>query len=148
MNVLIVSAHPEPRSLTNALRDTAAAQLSADGHTVRVTDLYAINWKSAADRADFPTLAPAQRLRVPQASGEAFATGTLTDDVVQEQEGLLWADALILAFPLWWFSMPAILKGGSTGSMPMVSPTVSASTATRVGATATERDASPESGPC
>ncbi|KTQ95597.1 NAD(P)H dehydrogenase [Aureimonas ureilytica] len=111
MNVLIVSAHPEPRSLTNALRDTAAAQLSADGHTVRVTDLYAINWKSAADRADFPTLAPAQRLRVPQASGEAFATGTLTDDVVQEQEGLLWADALILAFPLWWFSMPAILKG-------------------------------------
>lgn len=24
---------------------------------------------------------------------------------------LLWADVLILQFPLWWFSMPAILKG-------------------------------------
>ncbi len=28
-----------------------------------------------------------------------------------EQEKLLWADSVILQFPLWWFSMPAILKG-------------------------------------
>lgn len=28
-----------------------------------------------------------------------------------EIEKLLWADFLILQFPLWWFSMPAILKG-------------------------------------
>jgi NAD(P)H dehydrogenase (quinone) len=48
---------------------------------------------------------------VPIASGEAYKTGTLTRDVVDEQAKLLWADALILAFPLWWFSMPAILKG-------------------------------------
>jgi NAD(P)H dehydrogenase (quinone) len=31
--------------------------------------------------------------------------------VSAEIEKLLWADALILQFPLWWFSMPAILKG-------------------------------------
>jgi NAD(P)H dehydrogenase (quinone) len=48
---------------------------------------------------------------VPAASGEAFATGTLTEDVKDQQAQMLWADALILAFPLWWFSMPAILKG-------------------------------------
>lgn len=35
----------------------------------------------------------------------------LTDDVKVEQEKLLWADAVILQFPLWWFTMPAILKG-------------------------------------
>ena len=35
----------------------------------------------------------------------------MTADVKAEQEKLLWADVLILQFPLWWFSMPAILKG-------------------------------------
>ena len=49
------------------------------------------------------------------ASGEAFNAGLLTADVVAEQAKLLWADALILAFPLWWLSMPAILKGWVDG---------------------------------
>lgn len=111
MIIQIVSAHPDPSSLTNALRDVASEQLRADGHIVRITDLYAMNWKSAVDREDFPTLPQTQRLRVPAASGEAFASGTLTEDVKLEQERLREADALILAFPLWWFSMPAILKG-------------------------------------
>lgn len=111
MKILVVSAHPDPASLTNALRDVAAAELRADGHAVRVTDLYAIGWKSEVDRLDFPALPASARLRVPAASGEAFVTGSLTQDVVAAQEDLLWADALILAFPLWWFSMPAILKG-------------------------------------
>jgi len=111
MNILIVSAHPEPASLTNTLRDVAADQLRAEGQDVRVSDLHALRWKAVIDRQDFPGLDPAKRLRVPAASGEAFAHGTLTEDVVAEQDKLLWADALILAFPLWWFSMPAILKG-------------------------------------
>lgn len=111
MKILVVSAHPDPASLTNALRRAAVDQLESDGHEVRVTDLYAEGWKSAIDRVDFPILPDAARLRVPAASSAAFLTGTLTDDVTTEQAKLLWADALILAFPLWWFSMPAILKG-------------------------------------
>lgn len=111
MKILVVSAHPDPASLTNALCGVAVNQLEADRHEVRVTDLYAAGWKSAVDRFDFPSLPEAARLRVPAASSAAFATGTLTDDVITEQAKLLWADALILVFPLWWFSMPAILKG-------------------------------------
>lgn len=111
MNILIVSAHPDPASLTNALSDVAARQLRKEGHEVRVSNLYAAGWKAVVDRGDFPAIAPTERLRVPIASGEAYKTGTLTRDVVDEQAKLLWADALILAFPLWWFSMPAILKG-------------------------------------
>lgn len=111
MNILIVSAHPDPASLTNALRDVAVEHLHAAGHAVRVTDLYREGWKSAVDRADFPQLDPVQRLHVPAASGDAFAGATLTADVTAQQDALLWADALILAFPLWWFAMPAILKG-------------------------------------
>jgi NAD(P)H dehydrogenase (quinone) len=111
MNVLLVFAHPEPRSLNGALRDVAVAELKAQGHEVRVSDLYAQGWKSAIDRADFPQFADDARLNVAAASGEAFKAGTLTDDVKAEQEKLLWADAVILQFPLWWFTMPAILKG-------------------------------------
>ncbi len=111
MKILVVSAHPEPASLTNALRDAAVGELRLGGHEVRVTDLYAVGWKCSVDRLDFRILSASERLRVPAASGKAFATGSLTQDVVAAQGDLLWADALILAFPLWWFSMPAILKG-------------------------------------
>jgi NAD(P)H dehydrogenase (quinone) len=111
MKVLLVYAHPEPQSLNAALRDVAVQELEAQGHDVRVSDLYAMGWKSEIDRADFPLLAPEERMKVAKASGEAFAADRLTADVKAEQEKLLWADTLILQFPLWWFTMPAILKG-------------------------------------
>src|SRR5438552_291360 len=111
MKVLLVFAHPEPRSLNGALRDVAIDELKAQGHEVRVTDLYAQRWTSEVDRADFLNLAPQAPLGPAAASKEAFAANALTDDVKAEIERLLWADALILQFPLWWFAMPAILKG-------------------------------------
>ncbi len=111
MNILIVSAHPEPASLTNALRDVAVDQLRADGHEVRISDLYAMNWKAGHDRADFPELDPAEPLHLPIESMRASVTRAFSKDVIEEQDKVLWADALILAFPLWWFSVPAILKG-------------------------------------
>ncbi|KAK7705909.1 hypothetical protein SLS64_007861 [Diaporthe eres] len=111
MRVFIVFAHPEPQSLGGSLLRTAVEELEAQGHEVQVSDLYAMNWKSQVDRSDFPKLPADARLRVPYASVEATSSDTLTDDVKREQEKLLWADAVILQFPLWWYSMPAILKG-------------------------------------
>jgi NAD(P)H dehydrogenase (quinone) len=111
MKVLLVFAHPDPLSLNAALRDVAVSELEAEGHAVEVSDLYASKWKAAVDRADFPRLPADSRLRIAAASGAAFADGSMTFDVRTEQERLLWADAVILQFPLWWFAMPAILKG-------------------------------------
>ena len=111
MNVLLVFAHPERLSLNGALRDVAVSELQRLGHQVQVSDLHADGWKAVVDRADFPALDDGERLRVAGASAEAFAAGTLTVDVKAEQAKLLWADLLILQFPLWWYSMPAILKG-------------------------------------
>jgi NAD(P)H dehydrogenase (quinone) len=108
MKVLLVFAHPEPRSLNGALRDVAVKELEAQGHEVRVSDLYADGWKSEVDRADFPSFSPEARL-IPVE--EAFQADMLSEDVKTEIEKLLWTDALILQFPLWWFAMPAILKG-------------------------------------
>ncbi|MGV9882748.1 NAD(P)H-dependent oxidoreductase [Streptomyces sp. NPDC003006] len=114
--ILVVSAHPEPRSLNTALTDFAVDHLRAAGHEVRVSDLYAMKWKATVDADDFPDDAyeggaAAPRLQVMAASQEATLAGRLTPDVAAEQEKVRWSDAVVLQFPLWWFSVPAILKG-------------------------------------
>ncbi|MEU8452900.1 NAD(P)H-dependent oxidoreductase [Streptomyces griseoaurantiacus] len=110
MKTLIVHAHPEPKSLNGSLKDLAVSTLEAAGHEVRVSDLYAMNWKAVVDAADYgPEVS--DRLLVARDSGRAFEAGTLTQDVRAEQEKLLWAETVIFQFPLWWYSMPAILKG-------------------------------------
>lgn len=111
MKILIVSAHPEPSSLTNSLRAVAAQQLRDDGHDVKISDLYAMNWKAAHDAADFTGRDPSEPVRYPFASMEAAADRAFSQDIIEEQDKVLWADAVIFAFPLWWFSMPAIMKG-------------------------------------
>nr|WP_303626140.1 NAD(P)H-dependent oxidoreductase [Rhodopseudomonas palustris] len=111
VKILLVFAHPEPRSLNGALRDVAVAELQRLGHEVQVSDLYAMGWKPVVDRADFPALASDERLVVSAGSKAAFEAGEMTPDVQGEIDKLRWADVLILQFPLWWFSMPAIMKG-------------------------------------
>ncbi|MFI0484779.1 NAD(P)H-dependent oxidoreductase [Actinomadura sp. 9N215] len=109
--ILLVSSHPEPRSLNAALTAFAAGHLRAAGHEVRVSDLYAMKWKAAVDADDIPDHVADRRLDVLAAHERATLAGRLTPDVLAEQEKLRWSDALILQFPLWWFSVPAMLKG-------------------------------------
>ena len=110
-NVLIVHAHPEPASLTSALKDVAVEKLRADGHAVKVSDLYAMGWKPLADGQDFTDRSDAERLIYIAESKNAYRSGSQSPDIAAEQDKLLWADAVLFSFPLWWFGMPAILKG-------------------------------------
>ncbi|MFJ7210152.1 NAD(P)H-dependent oxidoreductase [Amycolatopsis sp. NPDC098790] len=111
MNVLWVFAHPEPRSLSGALRDDGVRTLREFGHDVRESDLYAMKWNPVVDAADFGAEAGDERLIVGATSARAHANGELCPDIVAEQEKLDWADALVVQFPLWWYGLPAILKG-------------------------------------
>ena len=111
MKCLIVHAHPEPRSLTASLKNVIVKELESQGYEVKVSDLYSMNWKASIDRDDFKQLTQDERLNIISDSGLAYSESQLTDDVKQEQEKLLWADTVIFTFPLWWFYMPAILKG-------------------------------------
>ena len=111
MNVLIVYAHPEPRSLNGSLRDFTVQRLRRAGHDVVVSDLYAKGWQPSITHADFLDHDVGKPLKVETASKHAFETETQSPDIAEEQRKLRWADALILQFPLWWFSMPAIMKG-------------------------------------
>jgi NAD(P)H dehydrogenase (quinone) len=134
MKVLLVYAHPEPTSLNGSLRDFSVQRLQAAGHTVQVSDLYAMNWKATLDADDAPERDATKPFHASLDSKVAYAEGTQAADIAREQEKLLWADALILQFPLWWFTMPAILKAGLIGCTPTVLPTVLASIPTVVGA--------------
>ncbi len=109
--ILVVSAHPEPRSLNASLAAFAVDHLRAAGHEVRVSDLYAMKWKPVVDADDFPEHGADRRLDVLEVSGRATRAGRLSADIAAEQEKLRWSDAVVLQFPMWWFSVPAILKG-------------------------------------
>ncbi|MDH1629631.1 NAD(P)H-dependent oxidoreductase [Pseudomonas mosselii] len=111
MNILIVYAHPEPRSLNAALKDFAVRHLESQGHHVQVSDLYAMKFKAVLDADDSVAHPAEERFSPSDASRRAFANGTQAADIIAEQAKLQWADAVILQFPLWWFGLPAILKG-------------------------------------
>ncbi|MGO4430743.1 NAD(P)H-dependent oxidoreductase, partial [Streptomyces sp. MCAF7] len=93
--ILIVSAHPEPRSLNASLTSFATEELRAAGHEVRVSDLYAMKWKAGVDADDFPDHTADRRLDVLTASGEATLAGRLSPDIAAEQEKVRWSDAVI-----------------------------------------------------
>ena len=111
MNVLFVYAHPEPRSLNGSLKDFSVRRLQDAGHVVQVSDLYAMKWKASLDAEDNMDRQADARFAASLDSKHAFDNCTQSVDITLEQEKLLWADAVILQFPLWWYSMPAILKG-------------------------------------
>ncbi|MFO1088518.1 MAG: NAD(P)H-dependent oxidoreductase [Hyphomicrobiales bacterium] len=112
MNVLIVYAHPEPASFNAAMKDAAVETLSGLGHTVTVSDLYAMGFNPVTGPGDFTgERANPDVLSIALEQTKAVETGTLAPDIVAEQEKLARADLLILQFPIWWFGMPAILKG-------------------------------------
>lgn len=110
-NVLLVHAHPEKSSATHQLVEIACKVLKAQGHEVIQSDLYAMGWKAVFDEQDFPKRWNQDRLSFIEESGHAYAQGCQTSDVEAEQRKMHNADAVILLFPLWWFSMPAIMKG-------------------------------------
>lgn len=95
MNHLIVYAHPNPASLSHALLETLQAAYEAQGHTVRVRDLYALGFDPVLKGRDF----------------EAMQAGAPLADVATEQGHITWADAVTVIYPVWWTGLPAILKG-------------------------------------
>ena len=111
MNIFIVHAHPEPQSFTSAMKDAAVADFTAAGHQVVVSDLYAMNWNPVASAADFGTRGNADYMNYALEQRTNADAQTLAPDIVAELEKLEAADLVIFSFPLYWFSVPAILKG-------------------------------------
>lgn len=95
MNTLIIYGHPNPKSFNHAILEKAKEVLEKKGDTVTVRDLYAINFDPILKPNDFIT----------------FSQGKMPEDIAKEQDFIKKADRFIFIFPIWWGSMPAILKG-------------------------------------
>ena len=89
---LVVLGHPDTESYCGALADEYQAGAEAAGAEVRRVNL---------DELDFdPSLHKGYK-EIQQ----------LEPDLLQLQEDILWSEHVVFLYPLWWGSMPAVMKG-------------------------------------
>uniref|UniRef100_A0A8C2Y457 Flavodoxin-like fold domain-containing protein n=1 Tax=Capra hircus TaxID=9925 RepID=A0A8C2Y457_CAPHI len=112
--VLIVYAHQEPRSLNGSLKDVAVAELSQQGCTVTVSDLYAMNFEPRATGKDITgTLSNPGFFNYGVETHKAYEKRSLSSDIIEEQKKLQEADLVIFQGKLAILS----LTTGGTASM-------------------------------
>jgi NAD(P)H dehydrogenase (quinone) len=111
MNALIVYWHPEPRSFNHAMLETALRALTAGGADVRVSDLHAMAFDPVSSRANFTSVKNPDYLKPQQEELHATEVGGFARDLEDEIRKVEWCDLMIWQFPLWWFSVPAAMKG-------------------------------------
>ncbi|NJR59827.1 MAG: NAD(P)H-dependent oxidoreductase [Cyanobacteria bacterium CRU_2_1] len=111
MKVLIVFAHPEPKSFNGALFQRAVDTLKEFGHDVQSSDLYAMKFDPISNRHNFTSTKDPDYFKQQIEEIHATEVGGFIPEIEVEIQKLEWCDLTIWQFPLWWFSMPAILKG-------------------------------------
>ncbi|EJW14475.1 NAD(P)H-dependent oxidoreductase [Paenibacillus alvei] len=95
MRHLIIYAHPNPNSFNHAIMEIVQAELEDQGHAALVRNLYEMEFNPVLSAKDF----------------ELFGQHKLPSDIEEEQGHVAWADHMIMVYPIWWASMPAIMKG-------------------------------------
>ncbi len=95
MDYLIVYAHPNPKSFNHAIKETIENKLKEKGKSFETRDLYSLGFDPVMKPDDFI----------------AIQKGEYLPDVKTEQDLIKEAKTIIFIHPIWWYSMPAILKG-------------------------------------
>lgn len=97
MNHLIVAAHPRENSFTmKTVLGTYREALERRGHKIVLRDLYRLGFNPVADHLDLNALRDG---------------APVPEDIQVEQDHVRWADTVTFIYPVWWISLPAILKG-------------------------------------
>lgn len=109
--ILIVHAHPEDKSFCSSLKNTAIDYFNSIGAEVQVSDLYQLNFNPIGNKHDFTQLENQDFFKYQLEQVHAYQHGLFEPSLQTEMDKLEWCDTLIFSFPLWWFGMPAILKG-------------------------------------
>lgn len=111
MTILYVYAHPQLASFNATLKGVGLEALKEHHQSLVVSDLYDMKFPAVASWDDFHLDASAVNPQYFFSQQAAYQQGKLANDIQLEIEKIKSADHLIFQFPLWWFSMPAILKG-------------------------------------
>jgi putative NADPH-quinone reductase len=93
-HLAIIQGHPDPQGnhYGHALAAAYAQSAAAAGHEVQIIDVA---------RLEFPLLR----------TKEDFEHGAPPDSICQAQQTIRWAEHLLIFYPLWGGTMPALLKG-------------------------------------
>ncbi|MEO8400569.1 MAG: NAD(P)H-dependent oxidoreductase [Gammaproteobacteria bacterium] len=111
MNVFILLAHPEIQSFNGALFNESINLFNKGGAVVNSTDLYRSNFHPLSDRSNFSTCFDSSYLKLQLEEIHASCNNGFMNDVETEMSKIEACDLMIWQFPLWWFSVPSILKG-------------------------------------
>ena len=90
--VLVVLGQPDGKSYGGALADAYCSGARAGGAEVREIRLGELGFN--------PVPVPGQ-----------LRPGELEPDLVKAQEAIKWAEHLVFVYPIWWGTIPALLKG-------------------------------------
>ena len=92
--ILIIDGHPdpEPQRLCHGLANAYASGAADAGHEV---------WRLELHSLDFPLLR----------SEADFETGKPPPPIATAQADISWAEHIVIVYPLWLGTMPALLKG-------------------------------------
>jgi putative NADPH-quinone reductase len=92
--ILIVLGHPDPAPgrLCRAVAEAYAAGAAEAGHQVKQIDISHLEFPLLRSKADFDSASPPPAIRA-------------------AQEAISWCEHLVIVYPLWLGSMPALLKG-------------------------------------
>lgn len=111
MNVLVVYAHQEPSSFTASMKNVAIESLTKQGHSVALSDLYGQGFSAVAQKWDFVTTSGQHFNYMLEQKHAAKLEFAFSPDIVAEIEKIQQANLILFVFPIWWFGVPAILKG-------------------------------------
>ena len=96
MKTTLVLAHPWHGSFNKAILDTIVKKLEAKAKEYQIIDLNKDNFDPVLHEQDLAL----------------YAKGKTTDEqVMKYQEMLKETEELVFIFPIWWYDVPAILKG-------------------------------------
>ena len=95
MNYLIIYCHPNDKSFNRAILQQVTEELYSTGEVIDICNLYHSGFN--------PVLTPAELQQI--------QTGGTPPDISEHQQRIAEADRLVFIFPIWWVSMPALLKG-------------------------------------
>lgn len=97
MHALVVVTHPVSDSFSHAMAERVIDGIVKTGHTAELADI-------AAEGFD-------PRFTVDDYRAYKRQAGPVPEDVRREQERIERADALVFVFPVYWWSLPGLLKG-------------------------------------
>lgn len=90
--ILIINGHPDEESFNFGLSKAYSKAALAAGADVKIIEIRALSFN--------PNLQYGYRKRT-----------ELEPDLIEAQKSIMWAEHLVWIYPVWWGSVPAIMKG-------------------------------------